>query len=340
MQIHVTADSSESFLPQIARKSGLSPIYHDQEERFDYPATQGSGAIRILPLGPGLQIEIVDFRLHERLENRFTVRYTSLRFSFFLFAEGLLKWTSGFGKNPRVEINNFIGRCSLCFYPEVSGVGVYASDKRHLQLNILVAPSRLAAMLDGYGSLPPELAKILEDSEQSGFFFPGRMIRPMNAAVSAIFNCPFQGPLQKLFLESKTLELIAFLVSQAVSNRSDTKPFLSETADFQDRILLAENILRHHLDDPPSLSSLARRVGLPHTTLNEGFRKKYGATVFGHLHRLRLEQARLLMATQGLNVTEASLAVGYDSLPSFSRAFARYFGAPPKTFATSGKEKL
>jgi AraC-like DNA-binding protein len=70
-------------------------------------------------------------------------------------------------------------------------------------------------------------------------------------------------------------------------------------------------------------------VGLTHTKLNRGFREIYGTTVFGYLHQIRLEQAKLLLEEQRMNVTEVALTVGYNSLPSFSTAFSKHFGLKP-----------
>ena len=58
----------------------------------------------------------------------------------------------------------------------------------------------------------------------------------------------------------------------------------------------------------------------------------YGATVFGYLRKMRLEEARRLLEKGDMNVTEAALAVGYNSISSFSRAFSAHFGSKPLSF--------
>jgi AraC-like DNA-binding protein len=45
--------------------------------------------------------------------------------------------------------------------------------------------------------------------------------------------------------------------------------------------------------------------------------------------QIRLQQARLLLATQPNDVTAISRRVGYDSPSQFSREYRRQFGAPP-----------
>jgi transcriptional regulator GlxA family with amidase domain len=45
--------------------------------------------------------------------------------------------------------------------------------------------------------------------------------------------------------------------------------------------------------------------------------------------QIRLQQARLLLATQPNDVTAVGHRVGYDSPSQFSREYRRQFGAPP-----------
>jgi AraC-like DNA-binding protein len=70
-------------------------------------------------------------------------------------------------------------------------------------------------------------------------------------------------------------------------------------------------------------------VGINHGKLNMGFRKMYGTTVFGYLRRMRLLEAKRLIDQGEMNVTEVALNVGYNSLPSFSKAFTEFYGIPP-----------
>jgi AraC-like DNA-binding protein len=46
--------------------------------------------------------------------------------------------------------------------------------------------------------------------------------------------------------------------------------------------------------------------------------------------RIRLQQARVLMLIQDLDVGSAALAVGYESTSQFIREYKRYFGRTPR----------
>jgi len=45
--------------------------------------------------------------------------------------------------------------------------------------------------------------------------------------------------------------------------------------------------------------------------------------------RLRLIEARRLMMSQGASASRAAFAVGYESVPQFTREYGRMFGLPP-----------
>jgi len=61
------------------------------------------------------------------------------------------------------------------------------------------------------------------------------------------------------------------------------------------------------------------------------FQAIYGRTPREHLTHCRMERAKELMA-QGVDALEACVAVGYQSLSSFSRAFKKATGSTPRVF--------
>jgi AraC-like DNA-binding protein len=45
--------------------------------------------------------------------------------------------------------------------------------------------------------------------------------------------------------------------------------------------------------------------------------------------QLRLIEARRLMLSEGMGASGAAFAVGYESVPQFTREYGRLFGLPP-----------
>ncbi len=136
-------------------------------------------------------------------------------------------------------------------------------------------------------------------------------------------------PHDTLFLEAKALELMALQLRQLeylTGNLSPQEPVKRH----REKIHCACEILQKEMADPPDKLSLARRAGLNHNQLVEGFKELVGLCPFEYLRILRLEKTRDLIASQQCNVTEAAFAVGYSSLSHFSKNFRKEFGITPK----------
>jgi AraC-like DNA-binding protein len=100
-----------------------------------------------------------------------------------------------------------------------------------------------------------------------------------------------------------------------------------------EKIARACEILRKEMSEPPGARELARRVGLNHNQLVQGFREMFDLGPFEYLRNIRLEKARDLIAGHECNVTEAAFSVGYSSLSHFTKSFREKFGINPKALA-------
>ena len=137
-----------------------------------------------------------------------------------------------------------------------------------------------------------------------------------------------------MYLESKCLELIALKLEQLTMSNSTRSPDNILKADDIDRIHQARNILIERVQHPPSLTELARQVGLNDRKLKQGFHQVFDTTVFGYLHEYRMVTAMKLLAQGNTNVERVIRSVGYASRSSFSRAFKQRFGASPRNYLT------
>jgi AraC-like DNA-binding protein len=181
-------------------------------------------------------------------------------------------------------------------------------------------------------TLPQDLQAISEGRMDRGYSHAGPLSRMMYQVVRSLLDCPYSGPMEALYLETKAMELIVLKLAQTVYD-DDPKNRSHELDRHEtDRLWHAREILCRDLEKPPTLSELAHAVGTNHCRLNAGFRKLYGTTVFDYLRQKRLIEARRLIQEDGANVTEAAFKVGYNSISSFSKAFNDYFGQPPITF--------
>jgi len=97
----------------------------------------------------------------------------------------------------------------------------------------------------------------------------------------------------------------------------------------REKLFQAKEILSQNLETPPSLTELSRQIGLNSFKLKKNFKVLFGVPVFKYLQNERLTKAHELIRNQDVSIQEAAWHVGYDSLSSFSNAFAKKFGFRP-----------
>lgn len=91
--------------------------------------------------------------------------------------------------------------------------------------------------------------------------------------------------------------------------------------------------LLHKLPAHPwTIAALANEIGVSRSVLAERFRHYLSDTPMGYLTRWRLQLAAQVLASTSKSVAEVARDVGYESEPSFNRAFKREFGVPPARF--------
>ena len=304
----------------------------------DQETSCGSSCTSTFSPRPGMHINLADFRTEGTIETRFEVRVAPIRFTFFLMGRGHWEFHSARG-NTRIDLDTPFDRHAFILHcADGAGKVHFSARHRHFHLSISVRPSLLAAYLDGrWERVPRKLRDICEGYDCGGFHHCGPVSPLMDMAIHHLLVCPYAGSMKELYLEGKAIELIAHKMAQIspAEGLTGSPPRLRH--DEVERIRRAKEILGHDLDNPPGLFELARSVGITHTKLNKGFRELFGTTVFGELRKIRLEIARRLLEEEGMNVTEAALNVGYNSIASFSRAFTEHFGRNPKLFRRTGR---
>ncbi|MBB4683694.1 AraC family transcriptional regulator [Amycolatopsis jiangsuensis] len=87
--------------------------------------------------------------------------------------------------------------------------------------------------------------------------------------------------------------------------------------------------IRQDYHAPLRVADLAALAGMSPSMFHRHFRAVTSMTPIQFQKRIRLREARVLLATEAANVTEAGYRVGYESPSQFSREYRREFGVSP-----------
>lgn len=304
---------AEQHCPPVSSADGLESIH-------TLPTQLGYGYSRKIDLCSGLELVIFyeiypDGFIYRGVENAHPVQFMvhlsgTVDSGSFLYQDSSHSYIGGSGIQPAVS-------------------NWHSANQLELGVNIHLQPQLLRQLFaTPTGELPPEFQLLVQGDDWQQVFSP-KVTGAMRAVVQQIIDCPFTGTTKRLYLQSKVFELMA-LQLDGMANDKTTAPSGLLKADTIARIHYAAEILRSHLESPPSNTELAKQIGIGPTTLNKGFRTVFGVTPFAYLTRYRMEQAERLLRQPDCTVAEVANRVGYANPAQFSAAFKRQFGMTPR----------
>lgn len=95
------------------------------------------------------------------------------------------------------------------------------------------------------------------------------------------------------------------------------------------RIGRAVALIRTDYAKPLRIEYLAEAAGMSLSAFHAHFRAITSLTPLQFQKQLRLIEARRAMLAEGAAISNAAYAVGYESVPQFTREYGRMFGRPP-----------
>lgn len=150
----------------------------------------------------------------------------------------------------------------------------------------------------------------------------------LQRAVQDILHCRYTDGLKRLFLLSKTIEILV-MQAEAFDKAQQLKDSYFKRKADKEKIMYAREYLVQHVDNPPGLSELSRIVGINEYKLKRGFKEMFNTTTFGFLADYRLDIAKQKLLESRKTISEIAYELGYSSPQHFSHAFRKKFGITP-----------
>jgi AraC-like DNA-binding protein len=215
--------------------------------------------------------------------------------------------------------------------PVLAHVSEASPDRPYLCMTLTVDPRELAALVVETGRRPPR-------GDHDG---------------RALFLAPLGAPLLdalarlvRLLDVPEDVPVLAPLVLRELNYRllQDDRPGrLAEMAIGDGRLRRVSGAiawLRDHYAEPMEVADLARRSNMSPSSLHHEFKAVTALSPLQYQKRLRLQEARRLLASGTTSAEGTAYEVGYASASQFSREYARLFGEPPRRDAERIREGL
>ncbi|VFQ46266.1 helix-turn-helix transcriptional regulator [Desulfoluna butyratoxydans] len=321
----ISIDDFDDFLTEKLIRNCDS--YRENQKAWD--SSTGSGTVNEMPIRPGLNLLIEKFDFNEPVAASMEVQASPIEI-FFCISGKLEGQAREIGKKLTIDAGN----ASFFLAPKLECATVISADEPLKLITIRFSPEVLCAEVKGLTQvIPRQITDSQNLTDETSIISNIPMTSDMKMAIIQILGCPYTDAFRRVYLESKAIELIVLYFAALQHAQGDFR-FNAPTFTPSEiaKIHEARTILGMDFENPPHLNELARQVGMNKDKLNQGFHKVFGTSVFGCFRQQKMEEAKKLLESKEMNVTEVAYTVGYSQPGTFSRAFKQYFGISPKAY--------
>ncbi|MCK4347576.1 MAG: hypothetical protein KAW47_03070 [Thermoplasmatales archaeon] len=212
----------------------------DSEESFEkyweWPNEIANGYTYLTRFRQDLMLGIGDYELLEDLRLSFNINISSfVQIGFGV--SGSVCYTPNYEHDKKDVCILNPGQNFISYLPEWQGVAKYPARTRVRAVSIYVNPLLLNTFIEGkYAHIPTGMRDILNGSTGNHYNHSLPTTPAANLAVHQILNCPYHGPLKRLYLESKALELITHSIAQFIPPKDAlTKMSVIQSFELQGR---------------------------------------------------------------------------------------------------------
>lgn len=163
----------------------------------------------------------------------------------------------------------------------------------------------------------------------------GIMIQPLDASILEAFL-----RLDALLDTPEHISVLAPMIVREIHYRLLVGPdgnqlrALHTFGSQKNQVVRAVSWLNENYSKPLQVEALADMVHMASCTFHRHFKEITSLSPLQYQKRLRLHEAQRLMIMEDLDANSACIAVGYESLPQFTREYKRLFGEPPRRNVT------
>ena len=330
MKVTFTVTDLQAALLEFQQQTDITYQLSDYESTLTLPKTLGKGQLNNVNLRKGaLDLFVQNHLLDENLVIAVvgsSPASSPVALKFFVSGP-----VNGAIQGIKADMSVSSGQYGFVYCADQASQVEFAAGKDICTVEIVMTPQLFQTMLSDDHQLA-ELHQRFNADVLAPYWEFGRTTPLMAIALQQILQCPYQGATRRLYLESKSLELLTLALERLKTPKPEPKKRRPLKPDDIKLIHQARDILINQIHNPPSLLALARQVGTNRLTLTQGFHTLYGTSPFGYLRDLRLMQARRLLMTSEMSITDIAAAVGYTSRSRFATAFRQKTGINPKAF--------
>ncbi|MEW5250985.1 AraC family transcriptional regulator [Microbulbifer sp. 2201CG32-9] len=211
--------------------------------------------------------------------------------------------------------------------PLVGRVEFASEETPFLTVRMTIDPKEVADLVLELGDKAPGLETDIHCTEVSCGFSVAQMNQDLLDAVIRLVDLA-ENPVDARILAPLVRREIVY---RALMGEIGVHMRKFAMADSQaNRVSRVVEVLKDRFAESLRISDLAEQANMSESSLYHSFKQITRMSPLQFQKRLRLNEARRLMLSEGLEAASASYRVGYESPSHFSREYSRMFGLPPR----------
>lgn len=315
----------------IAKRLNVDYDEENNEVCLDIPEEVGTGNISAISFSHGVGVINLDVRLKK--EVRFELNQSLVQPLEIIFNRES-SFTHEFdGKGQVQEIKHLESAILSCNSSHGNVVTLPANEPIcffSLDINRKLFEEKIESFLP---EMNQELESLFRDVNGVNlFFYKGHYSLDIAKCIEESTTCEHTGFTKSVFVEGKCYEILAHHLRQYLDDLTDPDKRKILRQATVDKVEEAAEIIHAELEQMDNILALSRRVGLNQNTLQQGFKHLYDLSVNQYIRNARMEMARELMETTGLNITEITYKIGISSRSYFSKLFKQRYSMTPKQY--------
>ncbi len=188
------------------------------EKYWHWPKEIGSGFMYMTRLRPGLSLVIGDFQLFADM--KFNLGSHTFPIIFCFSISGNMDYSYNAPNRPHNVWEFHSGYAMIAYMPKWQGIAQYPAGHSMRGVCLYVDPSLLHALVSEQNTqIDSRLCSIVNGKKDSPFFQAVGTSPQTHIVLHQIFDCPLQGAMKQMYLESKALELITLSLSRMVPEK-------------------------------------------------------------------------------------------------------------------------
>ena len=206
--------------------------------------------------------------------------------------------------------------------------GISQEDYVHKYLQLNYTESFLSEAL--YNDLPLLIPKQMHIEKIAGFYHISDLL------TSAITKNHTKEINYKFSISSCLMEVFK-IISNLWMESINTPSRMHVSADTYEKSTQLLNYLHTSYQEKITGGKIEGLFSMNFDYLNRIFKKRTGSTIFAYLNQIRLDQAKQLLITTPLSLSEIASMTGFSDVYYFSHFFKKQVGIPPALYRRQRK---